>query len=89
MSVAGKRRYPSVIEAAIAARSGIKEITAETFRSDAAAILESLVGEWDEETILVAMTRQGFDAKAYGCTLRSLVKIARRRRQERMTGVER
>ena len=86
MSVAGKRRFPSVIEAAIAAKPDIKEITADTFRSDAAAILESLVAEFDEQVLLDSLTHQGFDAKAYRSTLRGLVDVARPRRPERLAG---
>ena len=86
MSVAGKRRFPSVIEAAILAKPDIKEITADTFRSDAAAILESLVAKFDEQVLLEALAHQGFDAKAYRSTLRGLIEIARIRRPERLSG---
>lgn len=86
MSVAGKRRFRSVIEAAIQSKPNIKEITAVTFRNDAAAILESVVAEWNESDILMALERQGFEATAYQSTLRSLAEVARSRRSERLAG---
>lgn len=86
MSVAGKRRFPSVIETAISAKTGIKEITADTFRSDAAAILESIVAEFAEKDILKAVENQGFTAEAYLNTLRALVEVAKERRPQRLRG---
>ena len=86
MSVKGKRRFPSVIEAAISEKSEIKEITADTIRSDAAAILEALVAEFDEQAILLAMNNQGFAGKAYLSTLRSLIEVAQKRRPDRLAG---
>lgn len=80
MSAEGKRRFRSVIEEAIAAKSGIAEITAKTIRSDAAAILESVMGEFDEELILRAMKSQGFEAEAYRSTIRALAAVAIERR---------
>ena len=73
----------SVIETAIGAKDGIKEITAVTFRNDAAAILESLLAELSEEEVLRAIERQGFSAAAYRPTLRALAAISRSRRVER------
>ena len=70
MSVTGKRRFQSIIEEAISSKTKIEAITADTFRSDAAAILESLIAEFDEDTVLAAMSHQGFEAKAYCSTSR-------------------
>ena len=86
MSVAGKRRLPSIIEEAIARKVGIKRITAETFRTDAAAILESLLAQYDEDVVVDAMNNQGFEGKAYRSTIRALAKIASERRGLRQRG---
>ena len=88
MSVKGKRRLPSVVEAAIAAKSNIKSITADTFRFDAAAILESLVAEFDEHALLDALNHQGFKAESYLSTLRDLIAVARTRRLLRNAGTQ-
>ncbi len=85
MSVTGKRRLRSVIEEAIESKHNIKDITADTFRQDAAVILESILAEFDELLVLDALTHQGLEAKAYLSTLRKLADIARRRRSERTT----
>lgn len=77
------RRFPSVIEEAIASKKAIKDITAKTFRTDSAAILESLVAEFDEKTILKALKNQGFAANAYSSTLKSLIEVAKDRRSIR------
>ena len=86
MSVTGKRRLPSVIEAAIAGKLDIKEVTAETLRSDAAAILEAVVAEFDEQAVVSALDNQGFDGKSYRSTLRALVDVAQQRRSARLAG---
>jgi ornithine cyclodeaminase/alanine dehydrogenase-like protein (mu-crystallin family) len=83
MSVA---RFNSVIEAAIKLKGDIKEITAKTFRQDAAVILESLVAEFNEQQILDAMAKQGVEAKAYHSTLRALIEEAKKRRSQRLIG---
>jgi hypothetical protein len=89
MSVNGKRRFRSVIEEAISLKVGIATITADTFRSDAAAILESVMAEFDEEMVLKAMKRQGFEAEAYRSSIRALAAVARERRLLRNAGSER
>jgi hypothetical protein len=86
MSVAGKRRFRSIIKTAISSKGEIKAITAETFESDAAAILESLIAEFDEETVMDAMSSQGFEAKAYLSTIRALAELAKERRPLRKAG---
>ena len=86
MSVAGKRRFKSVIEDAISSKADIAPITADTFRSDAAAILESLIAELDESAVLQAMNHQGFEAEAYLSTIRALAVIAKERRPQRQAG---
>ena len=88
MSVKGKRRMKSVVEAAIDAKPDIKEITATTFRNDAAAILESLVAELSEGVVTKALANQGFAADAYLPTLRALTILARSRRPQRMASKE-
>ena len=89
MSVTGKRRFQSVIEEVIASKPVLAAISADTFRYDAAAILESLLAEYDESTVLAAMTHQGFDAEAYCSTVRALARVARKRRPLRKAGSER
>lgn len=86
MSVAGKRRFPSVIDEAIKTKQNIKDITESTFRTDSAAILESLVAEFDEQMVLSALKNQGFEAEAYRSTLRALAEVAKKRRPERLAG---
>lgn len=86
MSVAGKRRFRSVIEEAISSKPNIAEITADTFRSDAAAILEAMIAEFDESDVLKAMSNQGFKAEAYRSTIKALAKTARERRLHRKAG---
>jgi len=83
---AGKRRFPSIIEKAISSKARIQAITADTFRSDAAAILESLIAELDEDAVLDAMNNQGFAAKSYCATIRALAAVARERRLLRKAG---
>jgi hypothetical protein len=80
MSVKGKRRFRSIVEEAISSKIGIAPITAQTLRSDAAAILESVLGELNEESIVNAMRQQGFEADAYRSSIRSLGAVARQRR---------
>jgi hypothetical protein len=86
VSVTGKRRFRSIIEAAISSKANIEKITADTFRSDAAAILESLIGEFDENIVLEAMNHQGFEAEAYRSSIRALAAVARERRPLRRAG---
>jgi hypothetical protein len=86
MSVIGKRRFRSIIEEVISSKVSIEPITADTFRSDAAAILESLIGEFDEDIVLKAMNHQGFEAEAYRSTIRALATVARERRPLRKAG---
>jgi hypothetical protein len=83
MGVAGKRKFPSIIQAMIDAKGAIGENYVPTLHTDAGCILEALVAELDEDTILRALTNQGLEAKAYRSTLRALVEIARARRGER------
>jgi hypothetical protein len=73
----------NVIEAAIAAKPHIKPITAHTFRNDAAVILESLIAETTEQSVLDAIERQGLRGYAYLSTFRSLKAKADTRRTER------
>lgn len=88
MSVKNRQRMKSVVEAAIDAKDNIKEITATTFRNDAAAILESLVAELSEEVVTKALKNQGFTADAYLPTLRALTSLARSRRPQRLASQE-
>jgi hypothetical protein len=88
MSVKGKRRMKSVVEAAIDAKEDIKEITATTFRNDSAAILESLVAELSEGVVTKALKNQGFAADAYLPTLRALASLAKTRRPQRLASQE-
>ena len=86
MSVAGKRVFPSIVESVIAAKSDIQERTADTIRSDSAAILEALVADLDESAVLDALRNQGFASAAYRSTLRALAEVARTRRAARVAG---
>jgi len=86
MSVTGKRRLPSVIETAMPSKADTSAVTKETFRSDAAAILEALMAEFDENTVLEAMSHQGFEAKAYRSTIKALATVAKERRPLRKAG---
>lgn len=86
MSAAGKRRFRSVIEEAISSKPNIADITADTFRSDAAAILEAMIAEFDESDVLKAMRNQGFKAEAYRSTIKALAKVASERRLQRKAG---
>jgi hypothetical protein len=86
MSVAGKRRFRSIIEEAISSKANVAAVTAATFRSDAAAILESLAAELDESVVLEAMNHQGFEGDAYRSTIRALAIVARDRRPLRNAG---
>lgn len=86
MAVRGKRRFQSVIEEAVSLKTNIAAITADTFRSDSAAILESLIAELDENTVLQAMSNQGFEAEAYRSTIKALASVARARRPLRKAG---
>jgi hypothetical protein len=83
--VSTKRRFRSIVAEAIASKEGLKEISVKTFRSDADAILESLVGELDEKLVVEAMNRQGLTGEAYRSTLRTLTRLAQERRVLRNT----
>lgn len=83
MNVTGKRRFKSIVEEAISSKTEIKAITADTFRSDTAAILESLLAEFKENVVVDAMDHQGFEGKAYRSTIRTLAAIVRERRSLR------
>jgi hypothetical protein len=86
-AVAGKRRFPSLIEAVIEAKGDrIQEGTAVTIRTDAAVILESLVAEFSAEVVLASLRNQGVAADAYRSTLYALAELARARRAERLAG---
>ena len=80
------RRSPhdSLVEEAIQAKGpGYAEASARTFRTDALAILESLVAEADESTVAAALERQGFRSSgSYLTTLRALAEVARSRRPQ-------
>jgi hypothetical protein len=86
--VAGKRRFPSLIETVVAEKGdGIQEVTAATIQTDAAVVLESLVAEFSTEVVLAAMRNQGVSAEAYMSTLGALAQVARARRVQRIAGV--
>jgi len=72
----------SLVEEAIRAKGPeYSEASAQTFRSDAMAILEALVAEADEGEVSTALTRQGFRSSgSYLTTLRALAAAARSRR---------
>ena len=72
----------SLVEEAIREKgSGYSEASAQTFRSDAMAILEALMAEADEAEVAAALTRQGFRSSgSYLATLRALAAVARSRR---------
>jgi hypothetical protein len=78
-----KRRLRNIVEDAIESNPKLKEVSVRTFRSDAAAILESLVGEFEGDRIEEAMDRQGFKGEAYQPAIRVLKRIARSRRSLR------
>jgi len=75
-------RHGSLIEEAIEAKgSSYAESSAQTFRTDSLAILESLVAEVDDATVKAAIERQGFRwSQAYLTTLNALAEVARSRR---------
>ncbi|HUR54158.1 MAG TPA: hypothetical protein VMZ71_08505 [Gemmataceae bacterium] len=78
----GFKRTPhgSLIEEAIRAK-GQDYADAGTFRTDALAILESLVAEIDEAAVESALVRQGFRmSSSYLSTFRALAEVARSRR---------
>jgi hypothetical protein len=80
----GFKRSPhdSLIEEAIQAKGpGYSEASIMTFRTDALAILESLVAEADEAVVAGALERQGFRSSgSYLTTFRALAEVARTRR---------
>ena len=79
-----KRKFPSVVEHVVEQKAYPTETTsADTFRSDSAAILESLVAEFGEEIIVTAMNNQGFEGYSYRSTLKALAVEAIQRRQLR------
>lgn len=86
MGVAGKRKFPSIIQALIEAKREIGDTYVPTLHTDAGCILEALVAELDEDMVLRTLANQGLDAKAYRSTLRALVEIAKARRVERLAG---
>ena len=86
MGVAGKRKYPSIIQAMIEAKGVIDDDYLPTLHTDAGCILEALVADFDEDTVLKALANQGLNAKAYRSTLKALVEIAKARRIERLAG---
>ena len=80
----GFKRAPhtSLIEEAIQAKgSGYVESSAQTFRTDALAILESLVVDIDDAAVVSALQKQGFRSSgSYLTTLHALAEVARSRR---------
>lgn len=80
----GFKRAPhdSLIEEAIQAKGpDYAESSVKTFRTDALAILEALVAEADEATVVAALARQGFrSAEVYLTTFRALATVANSRR---------
>jgi len=78
------RRAPrgSLVEESIRAKGpGYSDASAQTFRSDALAILEALVAEADEGEVSAALTRQGFRSSgSYLTTFRALAAVAQSRR---------
>jgi hypothetical protein len=83
-----RKRQDSLIEEAIQAKGpDYKEKSAQTFRTDALAILEALVAEAREEDVRGALTRQGFRSPdQYLSTLRALAAVARSRRPPESAG---
>jgi hypothetical protein len=77
--------HPSIIEAAIKAKGDdYAESSAQTLRSDALAILESLVVDIDDTTVIEALKKQGFKPSgSYITTLHALTAVARKRRPAR------
>jgi hypothetical protein len=88
MSVKGKRRMKNLVEATIDGKPKLQPISKQTLRSDASCILEALVAEIPEETVLAALTKQGLDPEAYRSNLRALRKVALSRRVKRLAPVE-
>jgi hypothetical protein len=88
MSVKGKRRMKNIVEATIVGKPNLQPVSKQTLRSDASCILEALVAEIPEETVLEALAKQGFDADAYRSNFRALRKVARSRRSERLAAGE-
>jgi len=86
MVVKGKRKFPSIIDALVKLKSPAAASYPPTLRTDAACILEALVAEFDEATVLHALERQGLSAEAYRSTLRGLSTIAKERRVARALG---
>ncbi len=82
MSEFKRAPHGSLIEEAIEAKgTDYAESSARTFRTDALAILESLVAEVDDAAAKAAIVRQGFSwSPAYLTTLHALVEVARSRR---------
>ncbi len=84
MGVKGKAKFPSVIEASLKANPQIQDLR--TFRQDSASILEAMLAEFDEDSILEALKNQGFKARAYKTNLGHLRKLACERRPKRLAG---
>jgi len=80
----GFKRAPhaSLIEEAIQAKgNNYLDRSAQTFRTDALAILESLVVDIDDASVVTALQKQGFRSSgSYLTTLHALAEVARSRR---------
>jgi len=86
MRVAGKRRFPDLVQTVIDNEDGTGKSTEVTINSDASAILEALLAELDEATVLAALDHQGLAGASYLSTLRTLAEVARMRRPLRLAG---
>lgn len=77
-----RRQHSSIIEAAIKKKgSRYSPSSARTLRSDALAILESLVSDLDDGALIEDMAKQGFKfSESYLTTLHALAEVARSRR---------
>ena len=88
MSVAGKPKFSSVIEAMIQSKGNVAPNYLPTLHTDAGCILEALVAELSEEQVCAALNNQGLKGDAYRSTLRALAVIARERRPQRLASRE-
>jgi hypothetical protein len=77
-----RKAHGSIIEAAIESKGpAYSASSARTLRSDAMAILESLVVDIDDEVLMAALVRQGFrPSTSYLTTLHALAAVAKARR---------
>jgi hypothetical protein len=77
-----RKPHESLIEEAIRAKGPeFAASSAQTLRTDALAILESFVAEVSEETVMNALSNQGFRSSgSYLTSLRALAEVARSRR---------